>query len=81
MERTDSGPSLFQLMVTFKGVGTYRFFTEASKPQLFQMQSPEIIYEYRWDEQNGQWKSLQLPHFLDELLMRELATNNILLDL
>ena len=46
----------FELIVDVKKVGPYKFKADIAEQHL-QLQSPDTVYSYIYDENNGFWKS------------------------
>ena len=61
----------YKLVISVKRIGDYTFMSDAPS-QTFSLQSPESgIYNYKYDTENGFWKSTTQVHILEEILVRE----------
>ncbi len=63
-----------ELIVKVQKIGNYRIYSDPSQ-QFVYLQSPQSgLFNYKYDSQNGQWKSQTQIHIVEELLMREFIT-------
>jgi frataxin-like iron-binding protein CyaY len=63
-----------ELIVKVQKIGNYRIYSDPAQ-QFVYLQSPQSgLFNYKYDLQNGQWKSQTQIHIVEELLMREFIT-------